>query len=288
MLLVRLLGIAVITALMAGGGAVVALAQEPDGAQPLIDLRFPAPGEVEVEPAPDPLPGSIRWRRSTPLGTQAGGRLVRGVRLPAEGEHWFSWDPVTRRSPNRAWRRWGTDRLVSLILRVSSEFARDYPWAPRLTVGDLSRPRGGNFGPQFGSIGHASHQNGLDADVYYPRADGRERAPRDATEIDRRLSQDLVDRFLDAGAEIIFVGPSTGLRGPRAKVQPLINHDNHLHVRLPLTPSRREDLSWPGAAEEGRRRAATGRPRRLAPPAARRPGSRSPGSRPAARAEGSG
>ncbi len=277
MLIVRLIGIVVIATVVAGAGAVVALAQEPNGGQPLAELRFPAPGEVEVEvePAPDPLPGPIRWRRSTPLGTQAGGRLVRGVRLPAEGEHYVSWDPVLRRSPNRAWRRWGTDRLVGLILRVSAAFAREHPWAARLTVGDLSRPRGGDFGPQYGFIGHASHQNGLDADIYYPRADGRERAPRDATEIDRELSQELVDRFLAAGAEVIFVGPNTGLTGPGRRVQPLIYHDNHLHVRLPLTPSPREELSWPGAGEAGRRTAATDRPRRPARPAGPRQGSRS-------------
>jgi len=102
-----------------------------------------------------------------------------------------------------------------------------------MAVGDLSRPHGGDFGRRFGPIGHASHQNGLDADVYYPRADGRERAPRDATQIDRRLSQELVDRFLAKGADVIFVGPNTGLTGPPERVQPLANHDNHLHVRLP-------------------------------------------------------
>ena len=42
-----------------------------------------------------------------------------------------------------------------------------------LLIGDLSRPRGGDFGRRFGPIGHASHQNGLDADVYFPRKDGK-------------------------------------------------------------------------------------------------------------------
>ena len=31
-----------------------------------------------------------------------------------------------------------------------------------------------SFGRRFGGLGHASHQNGLDVDVYYPRIDGRE------------------------------------------------------------------------------------------------------------------
>jgi murein endopeptidase len=174
----------------------------------------------------------VEWKRSTAVGIPSAGRLVRGVRLPREGRHWFTWDPVKRRSPNRSWRRYGTDRLVRLVLRVAREYHDAHPRAPRMAVGDLSRPRGGDFGPQFGYIGHASHQNGLDVDVYYPRADRRERAPRYASEIDRELSQDLVDRFVAAGAQTVFIGPNTGLTGPPGVVVPLINHDNHLHVRI--------------------------------------------------------
>jgi murein endopeptidase len=175
----------------------------------------------------------VHWHQSTAVGTHTAGRLEQGVRLPAEGRAFFTWDPVLRRSPNRAWRRWGTDRLVRVVLSVARDFGAAHPRAPRMAVGDLSRPRGGDFGPRFGYIGHASHQNGLDVDVYYPRADGRELAPRDASQIDRALSQELVDRFLAAGAEVIFVGPNTRLGGPPGAVQALVHHDNHLHVRLP-------------------------------------------------------
>ena len=185
-----------------------------------------------VAGAARPEPPGVQWRQSTALGSPSAGRLEHGVRLPAWGQAFFTWDPVKRRSPNRAWRRWGTDRLVRVVLRVAREFRAAHPRAPRMAVGDLSRPRGGDFGPRFGYIGHASHQNGLDVDVYYPRADGRERAPRWASEIDRRLSQELVDRFVSAGAVTIFVGPNTGLTGPAGVVAPLANHDNHLHVRI--------------------------------------------------------
>src|SRR5215218_9966553 len=174
----------------------------------------------------------VQWHHSTAVGTQTAGRLEQGVRLPAEGRAFFTWDPVLRRSPNRPWRRWGTDRLVRVVLRVARDFHAAHPREPRMAVGDLSRPHGGDFGPRFGYIGHASHQNGLDVDVYYPRADGRERAPRGASQIDGRLSQDLVDRFVRAGAVLVFVGPNTGLRGPPGIVMPLTNHDNHLHVRI--------------------------------------------------------
>jgi murein endopeptidase len=120
----------------------------------------------------------------------------------------------------------GTDDLVRLVRHVASEYAAEHPRAPRLGVGDLSRPRGGSFGPR-----HVSHQNGLDVDVYYPRLDRRERAPTKVAQIDLPLAQSLVDLFVQAGATRVFVGPNTGLHGPPAVVQVLGGHDNHLHVR---------------------------------------------------------
>lgn len=176
----------------------------------------------------------VRWRESEAIGSHAAGRLKRGVMLPAEGRSWVSWDPILKRRPNRDWRRWGTDTLVRKTLRVLREFGADHPRAPRVAVGDMSRPAGGDFGPQFGAIGHASHQNGLDVDVYYPRTDERVRPAKRPSQVDHDLAQDLVDRFVAAGAEKIFVGPSLGLSGPSEVVVPLVNHDNHLHFRLPV------------------------------------------------------
>jgi murein endopeptidase len=175
----------------------------------------------------------IEWRDSRAVGLPHAGSLEAGVRLPREGAHFFTWDPIQHERPNRTWRRWGTDDLVRVTLRVIRDYAATNPRAPRVAVGDLSRPHGGDFGPRFGLPGHVSHQNGLDVDLYYPRRDRREVAPESVDQIDLRLSQDLVDRFVEAGAEKIFVGPNTGLTGPPDVVVPLVNHDNHLHVRLP-------------------------------------------------------
>jgi murein endopeptidase len=175
----------------------------------------------------------IEWRDSTAIGAPSAGRLEDGVKLRSAGAAFFTWDPIQRESPNRGWRRWGTDRLVRTTLRVVREFARAHPKAPRIGIGDLSRPHGGDFGPRYGLPGHASHQNGLDVDLYYPRLDRKELSPKTVEQIDLPLSQDLVDRFVDAGAEVVFVGPNTGLEGPPGVVVPLANHDNHLHVRLP-------------------------------------------------------
>ncbi len=116
------------------------------------------------------------------------------MRLPAASRDFFTWDPVLNRRPNRQWRRFGTDRLIRLLIRRDPRGpSARIRTVPAIAIGDLSRPHGGDFGPRFGGIGHASHQNGLDADVYYPRADGRERVPRYAGQIDRRRSQELVE-----------------------------------------------------------------------------------------------
>jgi murein endopeptidase len=174
----------------------------------------------------------IRWRRSVAVGSPSSGRLIGGVQLPPRGAHFATWDPNLHRSPNRGWRRWGTNRLVRLLLAVAGEYNTAHPGARPLLIGDLSRPQGGDFGRQFGYVWHASHQNGLDADVYYPRTDRARRAPRTAAEIDRRLAQDLVDRFVRAGATKAFVGAGTGLTGPPDVVQVIPDHDDHVHVRI--------------------------------------------------------
>ena len=185
----------------------------------LLALLLPR-GELWAQP-------TVHWHHSVSLGRPDAGMLVRGVRFPAEGPTFSTWDPILHRSPDRPWRRWGNDRLVRIVLRVVAGYARTHAVAPRVLIGDFSRPHGGNFGPK-----HVSHQNGLDVDVYYPRLDGRERPPVRAAQIDRRLAQDLLDRFVAAGAVRIFVGPNTHLRGPPSIVRVLWNHDNHMHVRI--------------------------------------------------------
>jgi murein endopeptidase len=196
------------------------------------------PPARERDPAPKPerersdeRGQRIEWRESVAVGVPEAGSLVRGVRLPESGRSYFTWDPIQRERPNRGWRRWATDELVRTTLEVVRGFHREHPRI-RVGIGDLSRPRGGDFGPQYGFIGHATHQNGLDVDVYYPRLDRRERAPSRVDQVDLGLSQELVDRFVAAGAERIFVGPNTPLTGPPEIVQPLVHHDNHLHVRV--------------------------------------------------------
>ena len=190
------------------------------------------PQRRPTRPASVRSPAAIRWRRSSSHGVPWRGRLENGVQLPATTPLFFTWDPVRRTRPNRGWRRFGSDRLVRIVLHVLRQYARAHPRAARVGIGDVSRPRGGDFGARYGLPGHVSHQNGLDVDVYYPRLDRKEQPPKTPGQIDRELAQDLVDRFVRAGARKVFVGPGTRLTGPRDVVQVLHGHDNHMHVRI--------------------------------------------------------
>jgi murein endopeptidase len=195
----------------------------PAGARPLQD-----PPVVPAAPPPSQALGK----------PYSHGRLVNGVQLPDFGDHHFTWDPVYNVAPNRPERRWGTDRLVNTLLQVFHEYRDAHSGAQRVGVMDLSREHGGPFGKQYGGLGHASHQNGLDADVLYPRTDGLERRAFKPSQVDEQLAQDLVDRFIAAGAYRIFVGPRLHLHGPRKIVIPLVHHDDHMHVRIHNVPQR--------------------------------------------------
>jgi hypothetical protein len=204
--------------------------------------------QVRVTLAPKPTPAATVTASppvqvpnvgSIAVDATNGGRLVNGLQLPAQGLYWVTWDAILGRVPNRADRRWGTDRLISFVVTVLRDYHLANPTAPRVLVGDLSRPFGGPFGSDFGGLGHASHQNGLDVDVYYPRADHALRAPDGPRDVDHALAQDLVSRFVAYGAQFAFVGPHVGLGGPPAVVQALAHHDDHVHVRIANTTSGR-------------------------------------------------
>lgn len=191
------------------------------------------PAAIVADPASASVPWTATASRAT--GRPERGRLVDGVMLPSDGTSHITWDPATKSSPSPQWRRWGTDRLLRKLLCVTADYRRLHPDAPRLVIGDMSLPAGGPFGREHGGLGHLSHQNGLDVDVYYPRIDRRETAASAVADIDKARSQQLVDLFVQAGAVKIFVGRRTGITGPRSIVSFARHHDDHLHVRFAKT-----------------------------------------------------
>jgi hypothetical protein len=217
-----------IARVLIGGGSpagVIPLPPVPLGPSALPHLVPLRPAEPARGGSSAVMP-EIVWRDSISLGLPYHGRLIDGVQLPSSSPYWATWDPVLDHVPDRGYRRYGSARLIHVLLSVAQAFRDAHPGAARLVIGDISRYGGGQLDQ------HISHQNGLDVDVYYPRADRREIAPSTVEQVDVALSQDLLDLFLAAKPEFVFVGPHLPLHGPGGVVEPLVGHDNHMHVRI--------------------------------------------------------
>ena len=87
------------------------------------------------------------------IGFYSRGCLAGAKALPVDGESW----QVMRLSRNRMW---GNPAMIAFLERFSRKAKAEGVWNGIL-VGDISQPRGG---PML--TGHASHQIGLDADVW--------------------------------------------------------------------------------------------------------------------------
>jgi hypothetical protein len=189
----------------------------------------PATGPADGDRAPDATREAaprIHWHRATSHGLPYSGWLSAGTQLPVEGPDWVTWNPVEDWVPNEPNRLYGHERTIRKIVSELAAYRAANPDAPRVVVGDISFRSGGPMEL------HRSHQNGLDVDIYYPRLDGRLRAPRSRSQVDRALAQSLLDRFVAAGARMVFVGYGTGLLGPSDVVVPYPNHEDHMHVRF--------------------------------------------------------
>jgi len=186
------------------------------------------------------------------IGSYAKGCLAGAQALPLDGPHW----QVMRLSRNR---NWGTPRLINYIEKFSNDAATLDDW-PGLLIGDMAQPRGG---PMLN--GHASHQIGLDADIWFvpmpPRKltpNERETVPMVSLLMTGRLSVDPAKwsdqhmALLKRAASYpevarIFVSPAIKkqlcdtAKGPNdwrwlTKLRPWWGHDDHFHVRLECPP----------------------------------------------------
>jgi murein endopeptidase len=191
---------------------------------PLVPLRQP----VTRHKARAPVYPKVQWHDAISVGLPYDGHLIDGTQLPIDGPAWVTWDPLTDSVPNRPDRLYGNQRTIRAIIQVTEAYHAAHPHAPPVVIGDISRKGGGPMDDE-----HVSHQNGLDVDIYYPRRDRKLRAPTASDQIDTALAQDLLNRFVAAGAQMIFVGYHAGLHGPSAVVIPYPNHEYHMHVRFP-------------------------------------------------------
>ena len=178
------------------------------------------------------------------IGRHSRGCLAGGVQLPESGPTW----QAMRLSRNH---NWGHPETIRFIVELSREAARG-GWHG-LYVGDISQARGGPVG------GHASHQTGLDIDIWFTPAMRLDLGPGDRerlSAINVRSSDQrglnrrwtpaherlLATAARDRRVERIFVTPPIKLRlcaaAPRrdrawlAKIRPWWGHNDHFHVRL--------------------------------------------------------
>ncbi len=177
------------------------------------------------------------------------GCLAGGMAIPHDGPNWQAMRP----SRNR---RWGHPNMIRLLERLSID-AKKRGWNG-LMIGDISQPRGG---PMLS--GHASHQVGLDADIWLrPMPDRRwSRQEREKTSaisvlkkgtvrVNNRVWTKAHEGLIKTAAQYrqvqrIFVHPGIKkklcdtVKGDRRwlnKVRPYWGHHYHMHVRLRCQP----------------------------------------------------
>src|SRR5882757_7442526 len=232
---------------------------DPQPLPPLVNPNDPKLGAKELF-GRKVLPAAMPTRV---VGFYAKGCIAGAEALPINGETW----QVMRFSRNRYWAHPG---LVALLKRVADKAHKDAGW-PGILVGDMSQPRGG---PMF--TGHASHQVGLDADIWLtPMPNGQlsrnEREEMSAVMMVRgdRLDVDpnvwtpthlnviraaaqepTVQRiFVNAAIKKALCREARGDRGWLSKVRPMYGHDYHFHIRIKCPPGANECESQPDPAE---------------------------------------
>lgn len=217
--------------------------------------------------AADPLAkdvfGAFRQSNGGPpgaFGAYSRGCATGNVQLPETGPSW----QAMRLSRNR---NWGNPQLIDFLVGLSQQATR-YGWAG-LYIGDMSQPMGGPM-----TSGHASHQIGLDADIWMLPPASLRLTPGQRESISSQsvvakggtrpsalwsASHHAIIRAAASDPRVarIFVDPVAKLamcqseRGNRAylrKIRPINAHDYHFHVRLscPNRGCENQDAPPPG------------------------------------------
>ncbi len=192
------------------------------------------------------------WQRITqPIAgaPQAVGSYANGCQIGARPLPLNSPDYQVMRTDQR--RFYGQPDLLTFIKRLSSEANRE--GLGNVLIGDMAMPAGGRF-----SSGHASHQSGLDVDIWLqmPRKRWTEQqllkpqpidlVSRDGKNIVKSQWQPQIESLIKLAAEDtdvvrIFVNPAIKQqlcadagsdRQWLHKVRPWFGHRAHMHVRL--------------------------------------------------------
>ena len=204
----------------------------PAGAEPLARTLF---GAAKAPSAAE----------ASAIGSYAKGCAAGLVALPESGPTW----QAMRLSRNRYW---GQPEMID-YLQDLSQVAAGLGWAG-LYIGDISQPRGG---PMTGD--HASHQIGLDADIWMlpptrlnlsrsqredissisvrtadQRAVNENWTPAHAALLEAAARDPRVDRIFVAAAIKLELCKTAKRRDTvwLQKLRPIAGHNTHFHVRL--------------------------------------------------------
>jgi penicillin-insensitive murein endopeptidase len=180
------------------------------------------------------------------VGFYSNGCIAGAAQLPINGSKW----QVMRLSRNR---NYGHPELIQFLETLAANVHQSGDWNG-LLVGDMSQPRGG---PMMG--GHASHQVGLDADIWLTPMPDRdltlqEREEMSATMVVASDRKDVdpavwtpghmrviktaardprVERiFVNAAIKKALCRDTDPDRAWMSKVRAYWGHDYHFHVRL--------------------------------------------------------
>ncbi|MCF8510638.1 MAG: penicillin-insensitive murein endopeptidase [Rhodobacteraceae bacterium] len=183
---------------------------------------------------------------SMPVGSYARGCAAGSVELPETGPTW----QAMRLSRGR---NFGQPVMVQYLMDLSQQAAA-IGWGKGLYIGDIGQPRGGPM-----TSGHASHQIGLDADIWWlaPRSLSLTRSERESISsipmrsADQRsvtenwqpkaqkllqlaASDPRVDRIFVAAAIKLEICKTASAADKKwlQKLRPVAGHDTHFHVRL--------------------------------------------------------
>ena len=186
-----------------------------------------------------PIPGE-----PTPVGSYSNGCIIGAQALPFEGEGY----QAIRTGKNRYY---GHPDMIHYLQRLGKKVSQ--AGLPTMLIGDIAMPGGGRF-----LTGHASHQMGLDADIWLrmgrlsakdaqdPSGMGLLVVNRKAQRVDDKLWSPNHAELIRLAAQDpqvnrIFVNPAIKLKlcqtvqGDRSwlhKIRPWFGHDSHFHVRL--------------------------------------------------------
>jgi penicillin-insensitive murein endopeptidase len=248
----RIAAALVLSLVFAGSFAGEGLAQTKAAAAPAVAV--PVPPKKPATPE-DKMPAKQLFSaaklpslgHAMAIGYYPKGCLQGGIELPVDGPTW----QVMRLTRNR---NWGHPELVKFLERFAPAAAKATGWHGIL-VGDMAQPRGGPL-----PFGHASHQIGLDVDIWFMPMPDHELSKKEREEISAidlvapdRLHVDPKNwtpadvAFIKTAAEQpeverIFVNAAIKKELCRVeakekhawleKVRPWYGHADHIHVRL--------------------------------------------------------